>query len=110
MYSVMWKHNKWEVCGMSKLIDNKKSMEVKIGKYAIFFNKNYKYISIINEIMLALWFIIGSAFFFFESMKTAGIILFIIGSTQLLIRPILKILHAVSLRNLSSHPDEQPKH
>ena len=87
---------------MPKLINQKKDYEVKIGKHIIFFNKNYQYIFIINELLLGIEFVVGSVFFFYESLKTAGIILFIIGSTQLFIRPLLKIAHAVSLK-LSSH-------
>ncbi|GKV65378.1 MULTISPECIES: YrhK family protein [Sporosarcina] len=87
---------------MPMFVDNKKNYEVKIGKYAIFFNKNYRYIFIINELILGIIFIVGSIFFLFESLKTAGIILFIVGSVQLFIRPALKILHATTLRNIDS--------
>lgn len=86
---------------MSKIIENKKSVEVRLGKYGLFFNKNYRYIFIFNEILLGIEFSVGSVFFLFESTKTAGIILFIIGSVQLLIRPILKILHAVTISDVS---------
>ncbi|WJY27199.1 MULTISPECIES: YrhK family protein [Sporosarcina] len=86
---------------MPKVIDNRKDVEVKAGKHIIFFNKNYKYIFIINELILGLEFIVGSVFFLFDSLKTAGTILFIIGSVQFFLRPVMKILHAISLRKES---------
>ncbi|WP_158233746.1 YrhK family protein [Sporosarcina sp. P3] len=86
---------------MPKLTSNHQEYEVKLGKHIIFFNKNYRYIFIINELVLGVIFIVGSVFFFFESLKTAGIILFVVGSAQLFIRPILKILHATTLRKIN---------
>lgn len=85
---------------MPKIIDTDKDFEVQLGKHTIFFNKNYRYIFIINELILGIVFVVGSIFFLVESLKTAGIILFIVGSAQLFIRPVLKILHAITLRNI----------
>lgn len=92
---------------MPKLVNKQQEYEVKVGKHIVFFNKNYQYIFIVNELLLGMEFVVGSVFFFFESLKTAGIILFIIGSTQLFIRPVLKIVHAVSLKISSQHSSEQ---
>lgn len=92
---------------MPHLTDNQKNVEVQIGKHIIFFNKHYKYIFIINELVLGIEFVVGSAFFFFESLKTAGIILFIVGSAQMFLRPVLKIFHAISLKKVNqSDPDD----
>ena len=87
---------------MSDNMKNQNTYEVEVGKHILFFNKNYQYIFILNELLLGIEFTVASIFFLFSSTKTAGIIIFIIGSVQLLIRPILKILHAVSLRRISN--------
>ncbi|ARD49574.1 YrhK family protein [Sporosarcina sp. P33] len=89
------------------MTNNNQQYEVKLGKHVVFFNKNYRYIFIINELVLGIIFIVGSVFFFFETLKTAGIILFIVGSAQLFIRPVLKILHATTLRKISQSSQEQ---
>lgn len=81
--------------------DNQENVEVRVGKHIIFFNKNYRYIFIINELLLGIEFIVGSAFFFYESLKTAGIIIFIVGSAQMFLRPVLKIFYAVSLKKVN---------
>ncbi|KMY56035.1 hypothetical protein AC623_04185 [Bacillus sp. FJAT-27231] len=83
---------------MPKVKKQKNFVELKIGKYGLFFNKHYHFISIMNEIMLGIWFLAGSILFLWETTKLAGTILFIIGSAQLLIRPILKIIHGVTLK------------
>lgn len=83
---------------MPKVKKQKNYVELRVGKYGVFFNRNYRLIAITNEIMLGIWFVVGSFLFLSEETKTAGTILFIIGSAQLLIRPILKIIHAVTLK------------
>jgi hypothetical protein len=53
----------------------------------------YDWLSIANDIMVGLEFVIGSVFFLPSESKysTLGVYLFIIGSTQLLIRPMINI-------------------
>ncbi|MDN6641351.1 MAG: YrhK family protein, partial [Tetragenococcus sp.] len=51
----------------------------------------YKLLYQINDIMLALFFIVGSFLFFSESTTFYGTVLFVIGSFELLIRPIITI-------------------
>ncbi|WIE64858.1 YrhK family protein [Curtobacterium sp. MCLR17_036] len=57
----------------------------------------YETISIVNDIMVALWFIVGSILFFSESTTTAGTWLFLIGSVQLLVRPVIRLVRRVHL-------------
>ncbi|WP_301108589.1 YrhK family protein [Sporosarcina sp.] len=87
---------------MPKFIDTDNDYEVKMGKYTVFLNKNHQYIFIINESVPGIIFVVGSIFFLFDSLKTAGIILFIVGNAQLFIRPVLEILHAITLRNMDN--------
>lgn len=58
----------------------------------------YEVASIVNDFAIAMWFAIGSAFFFFSSLETAGIWLFLIGSIQLGIRPVIRLSRRVHLR------------
>ncbi len=83
---------------MPEIKKEKDYVEVKFGKYGLFFNRNYHLIALANEIMTGLWFVAGSFLFLSEKTKLIGTILFIIGSTQLLISPILKIIHSMTLR------------
>ncbi|WP_100012614.1 YrhK family protein [Lentibacillus sediminis] len=63
--------------------------------------KKYKFLSIANDIGLGIWFTVGSILFLWHSTQTAGTILFILGSVQLLGRPILKLMHAFFVRKNS---------
>lgn len=90
-----------------KNLDKYEELDLPMSKYAIFFNKNYRIISLANEILIGLLFIIGSICFFFKSAMDAGTVLFLIGSVLLLIKPVLKMLHAVSIgKQTSSSTDE----
>lgn len=79
---------------MAFINDEKNFLDIHLGTYELSFNKKYRLISLLNDFTLGLLFLIGSVFFLFEPLKTAGAILFIVGSAQLLARPIIKILHA----------------
>jgi hypothetical protein len=59
----------------------------------------YDWLSIANDIMVGLEFVIGSIFFLPSESKysTLGVYLFIIGSTQLLIRPMINIVRRIHI-------------
>ncbi|MFC3041579.1 YrhK family protein [Virgibacillus xinjiangensis] len=78
--------------------NEKNYYDIQMGKFEVFFRKKYKFLSIANDIGLGIWFLVGSILFLFHSTQTAGTILFIIGSAQLLGRPILKLMHAFFVR------------
>ena len=59
----------------------------------------YDWLSIANDIMVGLEFVIGSIFFLPSEAKysTLGVYLFIVGSTQLLIRPMINIARRIHI-------------
>jgi hypothetical protein len=72
--------------------------DLQMGKFEIFFRKKYRFLSIMNDLTLGIWFLIGSILFLFPDTKMFGTILFILGSAQLLGRPILKLIHAFYIK------------
>ncbi len=62
----------------------------------------YDWLSIANDIMVGLEFVIGSIFFLPSESKysTLGVYLFIVGSTQLLIRPMINIARRIHIMML----------
>ena len=64
-----------------------------------FIKRFYDWLSIANDIMVGLEFVIGSIFFLPSEKKysTLGVYLFIIGSTQLLIRPMINIARRIHI-------------
>ncbi len=69
-----------------------------LGPEQLVINRRYEVASMLNDIMTGLWFVVGSIFFFYESMQIPATWLFLIGSVQLLIRPIIRIARDVHLR------------
>ncbi|GEN86188.1 YrhK family protein [Oceanobacillus sojae] len=53
----------------------------------------YKLLYQINDVILGLVFLMGSIMFFKDSTMFAGTVLFVIGSIQMLIRPVISIVH-----------------
>ncbi|QTN00896.1 hypothetical protein ERJ70_17350 [Sediminibacillus dalangtanensis] len=93
---------------MPKIKDEKDYVDIQMGRFQLFFNKKYRLISLTNDIALGLWFFIGSIFFLWKQTQTIGTVLFILGSAQLLIRPLLKIIHAFYLKRTPPHHQDEP--
>lgn len=68
------------------------------GPEQLIINRRYEVASMLNDLMTGMWFVVGSIFFFYQSMQTPAIWLFLLGSIQLLIRPIIRIAKDVHLR------------
>lgn len=59
--------------------------------------QRYEVASILNDLLVAIWFIVGSVLFFSPATSTAGTWLFLIGSVQLAIRPAIRLSRRVHL-------------
>lgn len=79
-----------------------RSLTITIGHDEIIIRRRYEAISIVNDFLIALWFLIGSVFFFYPAMETSGTWLFVLGSVQLLIRPTIRLARHIHLQRLPS--------
>ncbi|MGH3424694.1 MAG: YrhK family protein [Nocardioidaceae bacterium] len=73
------------------------SIEFRIGHEEIVLRKRYEIISIANDILVALWFVIGSILFFRESTTIVGTWMFLFGSIELMIRPVIRLVRRVHI-------------
>ncbi|MFM2476918.1 YrhK family protein [Celerinatantimonas sp. MCCC 1A17872] len=74
---------------------------VKFGHDELIIHRRYEVLSIVNDLLLALWFIIGSICFFYSgTIQDIGTWLFLIGSCQLLIRPVIRLARSIHLQHL----------
>jgi hypothetical protein len=73
-----------------------------IGDEVLVIDSRYETASIVNDVLIALWFTIGSALFFSEPTQVAGTWMFLIGSIQFLIRPVIRLGRRIHLRRLGS--------
>ncbi len=60
-------------------------------------------LSIANDILVGLWFIVGSILFFWASTSTLAIWLFLIGSIEMIIRPIIRLARNVHIGRIRGH-------
>ncbi|ENH95992.1 hypothetical protein J416_13184 [Gracilibacillus halophilus YIM-C55.5] len=73
-------------------------VDSQMAKHNRFYKDIYNILYTLNDFTIAVWFLIGSIFFYFESLKTWGVTLFVIGSFQFLIKPTIRLIHEVNAR------------
>lgn len=82
---------------------------VRIGDHELVIRQRYEVVSILNDVLIGVWFLIGSFFFFSSSLMTIGTCLFVLGSVEMLIRPGIRLarhLHLKRLRPDARRPTE----
>ena len=77
-------------------------LTLKLGREELIIRRRYEVLSIINDFLIAIWFLIGSILFLFPDYETAAIWLFIIGSFQFLIRPTIRLISHVHIKRIPS--------
>ncbi len=65
--------------------ENAGDVTIRFGHDELVIRQRYEVISIINDILIGTWFIIGTIFFFFPSFAYAGTWLFLLGSIEMMI-------------------------
>jgi hypothetical protein len=85
----------------------KQKADVGVGNKHIVIQRRYDVIGAFNDLLIAVWFLIGSVFFLSESLTYSGTWLFIVGSAQLMIKPVIKIISYMHVGRI--HPDLQNK-
>lgn len=75
---------------------------VHIGHEELVIRHRYETASIVNDILIAVWFIAGSIMFFYSDLMTAGTWCFLLGSVELLIRPGLRLSRQIHIGRLRS--------
>jgi hypothetical protein len=78
----------------------KEPLTFRIGKDELVIRQRYEAVSILNDMLIAVWFIIGSVMFFSPSWTTAGTWCFVFGSVELLIRPVIRLGRQLHLQRL----------
>ncbi len=69
-----------------------------INRDIVVLRDRYEVASIVNDLLIGVWFLVGSVLFFHESTTYAGTWLFVLGSAQLLIRPVIRLSRRVHLQ------------
>lgn len=79
-----------------------RTVEVALAGHELVLHNRYETLSILNDALIALWFIIGSILFFQEDTTTAGTWLFLVGSVELLIRPVIRLTRNIHIKKVTT--------
>jgi len=63
-------------------------------------HERYEWLHIINDLLIGLYFLIGSIFFFYPTTQKTGTWLFVLGSGQMLIGPLIRTLNKLHVRTI----------
>jgi hypothetical protein len=77
---------------------------LRVGRDELLVRRRYEVASIINDLLIGLWFAVGSILFFSPATSRAGTWLFLVGSLQLLIRPLIRLTRTLHLRRVGTTP------
>lgn len=80
--------------------DSKRKHEAVIhfGAEHIVIERRYRALGALNDLLIGVWFLIGSIFFFYDSLMTDGTWLFVAGSLQLLLRPVITLAELIHVK------------
>ncbi|WP_158773031.1 YrhK family protein [Cobetia sp. L2A1] len=88
------------------LDDPATDLTLRLGREELIIHHRYELTGIINELVLGILFTVGSVCFFWEQWMTVGVWLFVIGSVQLTLKPVIHLLRRMHLKRLpQSAPD-----
>ena len=74
-----------------KSVKQDSEWDLDIGHEHFVIQRRYEALGAFNDVLIAVWFLIGSFFFLNDSLIESGTWLFIVGSAQLIIKPLIKL-------------------
>lgn len=75
---------------------------LRLGRQELVIRYRYEVASVVNDLLIAVWFIVGSVLFFSESTTTVGTWCFLLGSVELALRPAIRLSRHLHLRKLQA--------
>lgn len=79
---------------------SQQSVTLHLGHDELVIRQRYEFLSIANDVLIGVWFVIGSVLFFYESLAYYGTWLFLIGSIEMLIRPGIRLVRRIHLQRV----------
>ncbi len=79
---------------------NGRTLDIGIGNKHLVIQRRYEALGAFNDLLIAIWFLIGSFFFLNDKLVEDGTWLFIVGSAQLLIKPLIKLTGLIHLNQI----------
>ena len=73
-----------------------------VGREELVIRQRYELASVANDILIALWFLVGSVMFFSPRWETTGTWCFVFGSVELLVRPVIRLSRHLHLQRMQA--------
>ncbi|MDX1610454.1 MAG: YrhK family protein [Halofilum sp. (in: g-proteobacteria)] len=73
-------------------------LTLRVGPEQLVIRRRYETLSILNDFLIGTWFLVGSVAFFWPAWEDAGVWLFVLGSAQLLARPVIRLANHLHLQ------------
>jgi hypothetical protein len=86
-----------------------RKLTIDISHHVLVVQNRYQVLARVNDLLTGLWFLAGSILFLFDGGKLLGTIFFIIGSAELLIRPVIQIVRDVHLKRIDPGGQHHPQ-
>ncbi|MFC5713017.1 YrhK family protein [Thalassorhabdus alkalitolerans] len=83
---------------MPQIQEGKEYLDVKAGRFRLYFYRRYKVITVINDLLIGILFVTGSLLNFSSQTEIFGMVAYLLGSIFLFIRPLLRLIRNTSLR------------
>lgn len=74
------------------------AVSVPLGSEQVVIDRRFETLSITNDVLIGIWFLVGSVLFYVKPLETAAITCFVLGSAQFLVRPGIRLARRVHLR------------
>ena len=91
----------------SDAAQGKNDLVLHFGAEQVVIRRRYETLSITNDVLIGLWFLIGSVLFFSDKTQTAATILFVIGSVEMLMRPVIRFAQHIHLQRIAPGRDPE---
>ena len=88
-------------------MSDSKKLDFDIGQDHVVIQRRYDALGAVNDLLIAIWFLIGSFFFLKDSLMTDGTWLFIAGSAQLLVKPLIKLISLIHVGRVYKRSKQQ---
>ena len=86
-----------------------RDLEITLGHDELVISRRYETLSILNDLVIALFFVVGSVLFFFPDLATAGTWCFLLGSIEFLVRPAIRLARRVHLERIGNRTGGHPQ-
>lgn len=80
-------------------------LAMRIGSDEIVIRDRYEALSIANDVLIGILFLVGSILFLWESTATVATWLFIVGSAEFLLRPVIRLARRTHLKRFGTGRD-----